>query len=79
MSNCRYECGGKCRAKNYKPNAQGMEDCTPMVCTLRQTEEMYLISLHRAWDRFRALPISQQADYRKLYYHGRYPWEVRRG
>lgn len=51
--------------------------CTnPGACTLRQTEAEQFRSLHKAWSRFVSLPVSKQNRYKKLYYGGRYPWEV---
>ena len=51
--------------------------CTnPGACTLRQTESEQARSLHKAWARFLSLPVNKQTMYKKLYYGGRYPWEV---
>ena len=46
------------------------------LCTLRQTEAEQVRSLHKSWERFISLPVNKQTMYKKLYYGGRYPWEV---
>lgn len=48
----------------------------PGACTLRQTKAEQVRSLHKAWARFSSLSVSKQTIYKKLYYGGKYPWEV---
>lgn len=73
---CRFKgVDGVC---NCKAGDHGKPfECTDEnQCTLRQTEAEQARSLHKSWARFTELPVSKQTIYKKLYYGGRYPWEV---
>lgn len=73
---CRFKgVGGVC---NCKAGDHGKTFvCTDEnQCTLRQTEAEQARSLHKSWTRFLSLPVNKQTMYKKLYYGGRYPWEV---
>ena len=73
---CRFK--GADSVCNCKVGKYGKPfECTDEKrCTLRQTEEEQVKSLHKSWARFTALPVSRQTMYKNLYYGGRYPWEV---
>ncbi len=76
MAQCRFKgADGVCNCKAGE-RGKAFECTNEKRCTLRQTKEEQMKSLHKAWARFTALSVSGQTMYKNLYYGGRYPWEV---
>lgn len=74
MAQCRFlDSNGFC---NCLAGERGKPLFCPGKCTMAQTKEQQVISLHKAWARFTALPVARQIMYKNLYYGGKYPWEV---